>query len=105
MSISILYYDICLFHPSFFTLPPLEGYQRIKVKIKRAHTYKGWVDKFGKSPSSAGKSCKFVKSPLRHCKSPIEMREKPHFREFVIMCRGNYFMSKSRFLQQCIVLL
>ena len=34
-----------IFHPSFFTLPPLEGYQRIKVKIKRAHTYKGWVEK------------------------------------------------------------
>ena len=28
--------------PQLFTLPPLEGYQRIKVKIKRAHTYKGW---------------------------------------------------------------
>ena len=59
--------------PQILTLPPLEGYQRIKVKIKvRIHVYvKGWVEKLRFlfllcCARFCWKSCKFIFSLTWH---------------------------------------
>ena len=50
--------------PQLFTLPPLEGYQRIKVKIKRAHTYKGREMREIQIPTSTQGKYDFKQAPL-----------------------------------------
>jgi len=79
--------------------PPYEGYQRIKVKIKRAHTYVMVFRFLSLTAGSFINSCKFVTSltndkdrlnlTFRHCNSPIKCPKMREFREIVMLCRGN----------------